>query len=296
MKRHNHLIAQCMAGIVLLTAASCQSDDNASVPSVGKPIDIEATIGNPTRIAYDGNTARFTQGDCITLIGVATGTDPLTAPGNKIQTSTYKLGTEKWSSPLPLLWYDTTEAQDFYAIYPALDGSAVISNMQLAEGDANANDVMLACKKVHSAKDGAVSLAFAHAMSKLVVNLTKLTNEITNPSNITVKVCGVTESYAIDLVEQKITPVSGSNKKDYALTKQGESNTFVFFLPGQEGVNKITITDGIKSFTWTNNGISLIAGKITTVSLQVGENLALIGSVNVTDWDDATIEGGEIEK
>ena len=291
-----------MSALMLLTVSSCQSDDKAEGNAIGQPVDIEASIGTATRVTYNGNAAEFANGDAITLLRLTKDGTPDLSNNTSIEKTTFTLANGKWSASPLLLWYEQylNTAYDFYAIYPALTSSSDISSMTLT-GNVSYDDVMLANKKNHTYSDGKVSLAFSHAMAKLVVNLSKLANEVTNKDNLTVEVKAL-KQYSVSFSDMKVSAIGTST--DLQLAKQANSSaeqqtaslTYSLLLPPQDGVTSITVNDGTKTYTWTNSSaISLLTGKVTTVTLNVGENYILIGSVAVSDWASASISGGEVE-
>lgn len=282
-----------MAALVLLTAYSCQSDD-ASGGSNAKPVDIVATIGQSTRVAYNGNAAQFTDGDRITLFRLAEG-DTLDLDLNSdIEQTTFSLANGKWSASPQMLWYDEEAKYDFYAIYPSLSAGDNLRRMSL-KSDIDSNDVMFAMYKGKSFADGAVPLAFSHGMAKLVVNLSKLGTEVTNTDNLVVSVKNALSHFWTNL--SQLTIIAYGTASDIQLSKQTGSQIYNLLLPPQDGVTTITISDGTRLYTWTNSTpISLIGGKVTTVTLNVGEDYMLIGSVAVTDWTSDTLEGSEVEE
>ena len=92
------------------------------------------------------------------------------------------------------------------------------------------------------------------------------------------------------------TDLQLAKQTNSSTSQQTASLTYSLLLPPQDGVTSITVNDGTKTYTWTNSSaISLLAGKVTTVTLNVGENYILIGSVEVSDWASASITGGEAE-
>ena len=293
-----------MSALMLLTASSCQSDDKADGNAIGQPVDIEASIGTATRVTYNGNAAEFANGDAITLIRVPKDVTPdLVGNNTSTEKTTYTLANGKWSSSPLMLWYEQylETPYDFYAIYPALTSSSDISAMALT-GNVSSDDVMLAKKGNHTYSDGKVSLAFSHAMAKLVVNLSKLANEVTNTDNLTVEVKAL-KQYSVSFSDMKVSAIGTST--DLQLAKQANSSaaqqtaslTYSLLLPPQNEVTTIVVNDGTRTFTWTNtSALSLVAGKMTTVTLNVGENYVLFGSVSVENWTPSTISGGEIEE
>lgn len=293
-----------MSALMLLTASSCQSDDKADGNAIAKMVDIEASVGTATRVTYNGNEAEFANGDAITLIRVPKDVTPdLVGNNTSTEKTTYTLASGKWSSSPLMLWYEQYlgTPYDFYAIYPALTSSSDISAMALT-GNVSSDDVMLAKKGNHTYSNGKVSLAFSHAMAKLVVNLSKLANEVTNTDNLTVEVKAL-KQYSVSVSDMKVS--AQGTPTDLQLAKQTNSSAaqpstsiiYSLLLPPQDGVTSITVNDGTKTYTWTNSSaISLLAGKVTTVTLNVGENYVLIGSVAVEDWTPSSIAGGEVEQ
>lgn len=294
-----------MSALMLLTASSCQSDDKADGNAIAKMVDIEASVGTATRVTYNGNEAEFANGDAITLIRVPKDVTPdLVGNNTSTEKTTYTLAKGKWSSYPLMLWYEQylEPPYDFYAIYPALTSSSDISNMSIT-GNISSDDVMLAKKGNHTYSDGKVSLAFSHAMAKLVVNLSKLANEVTNTDKLNVTVKNAKKQYSVSFSDMKV--IAQDTYSDLQLAKQTNSSAsqpstsiiYSLLLPPQDGVTSITVNDGTKTYTWTNSSaISLLAGKVTTVTLNVGEDYVLIGSVAVKDWTPSSIAGGEVEQ
>ena len=283
-----------MSALMLLTVSSCQSDDKATGDAKGHLVDIEASIGTATRVTYNGNAAEFADGDCLTLLRLPKDGTPDLGSNSTNEQALFTLANGKWSSSPLLYWYDEQTEYDFYAIYPALTPSDDINDMSL-KGNVVSDDIMFANKKNHSYSDGKVSLAFSHAMAKLVVNLKNIANEVNNPDNLTVTVKNAQTHYSMSISDMTIS--AKGTTSDLQLTKQQDGSlTYSLLLPPQDGVTSITVNDGTKTYTWTNSSaISLLAGKVTTVTLNVGENYILIGSVAVSDWASASISGGEVE-
>ena len=283
-----------MSALMLLTVSSCQSDDKATGDANGHLVDIEASIGTATRVTYNGNAAEFADGDCLTLLRLPKDGTPDLGSNSTNEQALFTLANGKWSSSPLLYWYDEQTEYDFYAIYPALTPSDDINDMSL-KGNVVSDDIMFANKKNHSYSDGKVSLAFSHAMAKLVVNLNNIANEVNNPDNLTVTVKNAQTHYSMSISDMTIS--AKGTTSDLQLTKQQDGSlTYSLLLPPQDGVTSITVNDGTKTYTWTNSSaISLLAGKVTTVTLNVGENYILIGSVEVSDWASASITGGEVE-
>ena len=199
-----------MSALMLLTVSSCQSDDKADGNAIGQPVDIEASIGTATRVTYNGNAAEFANGDAITLLRLTKDGTPDLSNNTSIEKTTFTLANGKWSASPLLLWYEQylNTAYDFYAIYPALTSSSDISSMTLT-GNISYDDVMLANKKNHTYSDGKVSLAFSHAMAKLVVNLSKLANEVQNTDNLTVEVKAL-KQYSVSFSDMKVSAIGTS--------------------------------------------------------------------------------------
>ena len=284
-----------MSALMLLTVSSCQSDDKATGDAKGHLVDIEASIGTATRVTYNGKAAEFADGDRITLLRLPKDVTPDLSSSAAIEQTIFTLANGKWSSSPLLYWYDEQTEYDFYAIYPAITSSDDINDMSL-KGNVVSDDIMFANKKNHSYSDGKVSLAFSHAMAKLVVNLKNIANEVNNTGNLTVTVKNAQTHYSMSISDMTIS--AKGTTSDLQLTKQQDGSlTYSLLLPPQNEVTTIVVNDGTRTFTWTNtSAISLVAGKMTTVTLNVGENYVLFGSVSVENWTPSTISGGEIEE
>lgn len=284
-----------MSALMLLTVSSCQSDDKATGDANGHLVDIEASIGTATRVTYNGNAAEFADGDCLTLLRLPKDGTPDLGSNSTNEQALFTLANGKWSSSPLLYWYDEQTEYDFYAIYPAITSSDDINDMSL-KGNVVSDDIMFANKKNHTYSDGKVSLAFSHAMAKLVVNLKNIANEVNNTGNLTVTVKNAQTHYSMSISDMTIS--AKGTTSDLQLTKQQDGSlTYSLLLPPQNEVTTIVVNDGTRTFTWTNtSALSLVAGKMTTVTLNVGENYVLFGSVSVENWTPSTISGGEIEE
>lgn len=295
MNRPAHIISLCIAALPLLLAQSCQSDDH-TVTTGSRTVEIEAAIsGNATRIAYNGKTSQFAQGDKIRVTAVPAGTN---IDENSLS-STYEYTnlhqptpTYTWQSQAPILWPLEETAYDFYGIYPAIDNNY---DYQI-EGDAAHDDVMLAKTASKSYKDGKISLAFSHKMAKLAVSL-RLRDEIPADAGIKVSVEAIA-SFTIDLTSQKVT-TAGEDKKEITFIEQTPKSEYYALLPGQDGIKTITIKvtpaapgQPSRQYTWTipQGSLPLKAGEITTVNLNVGNDGITIGSVTVTPWTEKEID------
>lgn len=286
MNRPAHIISLCIAALPLLLAQSCQSDDH-TVTTGSRTVEIEAAIsGNATRIAYNGKTSQFDEGDKIRVTAVPAGTN---IDENSLS-STYEYTPYTWQSPAPILWPLEETAYDFYGIYPAIDNNY---DYQI-EGDAAHDDVMLAKTASKSYKDGKISLAFSHKMAKLAVNL-RLRDEIPADADIEVSVEAIAR-FTIDLASQKVT-TAGEDKKEITFIEQTPKSEYYALLPGQEGTTTIKITPTYPNlqnlqYTWTipQGSLPLKAGEITTVNLNVGNDGITIGSVTVTPWTEEEID------
>lgn len=286
MNRPAHIISLCIAALPLLLAQSCQSDDH-TVTTGSRTVEIEAAIsGNATRIAYNGKTSQFAQGDKIRVTAVPAGTN---IDENSLS-STYEYTPYTWQSPAPILWPLEETAYDFYGIYPAIDNNY---DYQI-KGDAAHDDVMLAKTASKSYKDGKISLAFSHKMAKLAVSL-RLRDEIPADADIEVSVEAIAR-FTIDLASQKVT-TAGEDKKEITFIEQTPKSEYYALLPEQEGTTTIKITPTYPNlqnlqYTWTipQGSLPLKAGEITTVNLNVGNDGITIGSVTVTPWTEEEID------
>lgn len=301
MNRPAHIISLCIAALPLLLAQSCQSDDH-TVSTGSRTVEIEAAIsGNATRIAYNGKTSQFDEGDKIRVTAVPAGTNidenSLSStyeytPYTNLHQPTPPTQTYTWQSPAPILWPLEETAYDFYGIYPAIDNNY---DYQI-KGDAAHDDVMLAKTASKSYKDGKISLAFSHKMAKLAVSL-RLRDEIPADAGIKVSVEAIA-SFTIDLASQKVT-TAGEDKKEITFIEQTPKSEYYALLPGQDGIKTITIKvtpaapgQPSRQYTWTipQGSLPLKAGEITTVNLNVGNDGITIGSVTVTPWTEKEID------
>lgn len=277
---------------MLLTVSSCQSEGNVAEPL--RPVEITTEISSTvTRVAYNGNKAEFAANDRIDVIGVPAGTTTLSPLPEGAIKSAYVFDGKSWAAESTMLWATDDITYDFYGIYPCMASGYVYS----IQGNAAHDDVLLAKTPDISFKEsgGKVNLAFSHAMAKLVVNISRLRDEIAADANISVSIDAV-KGYSVDIQSQKVSPTAESPSA-LSLSELTARTTYETLLPEQTGISLISISDGTKTYTWQYSaGLPLTAGKVTTVTLSVGNDAAIIGSVNVTDWTSDTLEGSEVEE
>ena len=279
MKRKVYFLSQCLAAMSLLMTTSCQSDENVTAQE--HRVEITTVIAsNATRVAYDGKKAEFEANDKLEVIGVPTGTTDLTTLPSGSMKSDFQFNGTTWTSDSRMVWDTDDTLYDFYGVYPCQ------TNYVAAIQGNNAHDDVMFAKTTglsYNNSGGKVMLAFSHAMAKLVVNISKLRDEIASNASLTVNV-KAKSLFDIDIYNQKV--MANGNTSSIRLRELTPRESYATLLPSQDGVTTITINDGTKDYTWlSSTAIPLSPNKITTVTLSVGNDHILIATVNVLPWN-----------
>ena len=286
-----------LAGALLLTGAllaSCAKETGSDVPEGrDKVLTMEAAIGAPSKVAYNGDQASFVAGDRVTLYAwMGTATE---IPLKRIVDGVLNTfdGTV-WTPETQMLWSYVKENHYFLGIYPArIPQSFIADPYTLGE------DLMIATElNGIPFKENAepVKLTFTHAMAKLNVNL-RFRNqweEIPEVSRVSAK---ARREYTVNYLTKKVTATGGS--VDVSIPEvtavTGHDRSFISLMVPQDGVTKVSVLIGGNEFVFTAaQPISLESSKVTTLNLYVGLDKIELGSVTVNPWvDNNPIKDGE---
>nr|MCR5351988.1 fimbrillin family protein [Bacteroidales bacterium] len=188
---HKHFLLYMTAAATLLATVGC---DKQAAPDTADAITIEASVGPMTKVAYEGNEARFTTGDQIALYGWL-GT-PSEIPAERVANGiVYAFDGKQWTAATLIRWKNRTDAHYFLGVSPALaagtDPTAVPYTLDPA--DQAAGDLLVATNLGGvKATDGPVALTFDHTMAKLNVNLKFRSQWTTTPTVSSVKLVAKT--------------------------------------------------------------------------------------------------------
>ena len=282
--------ALLLAGVLL---ASCSKEKGGTEPAARSAITIEAAIGTPTKVTYNGDAASFAAGDQVSLYAWMGSAEAV--PEKKIVDGVLNTfdGTV-WTPETQMLWSYVKENHYFLGIYPArIPQSFIADPYTLGE------DLMIATELDGIPfKENAepVKLTFTHAMAKLNVNL-RFRNqweEIPEVSRVSAK---ASREYTVNYLTKKVTATGGS--VDVSIPEvtavTGHDRSFSSLMVPQDGVTKVSVLIGGNEFVFTAaQPISLESGKVTTLNLYVGRDKIELDSVTVNPWvDHNPIQGGE---
>ena len=280
-------ILAAAAGMMALVGCNNEAviDNDADAGS----ITIQATIGQMTKVAYNGNGSSFTAGDTILLYGW-TGSNTAVPEKRVVDGVINSFDGRSWIPSNPMFWKNSTEAHYFIGIYPVPDSvtSFTEAAYTLDADDYESSDLLIATNLVGvKATDGPVNLNFDHVMARLDVNL-KLRSEFEGtPAATGVKITAKSTA-KVNYLTKKVTATGSASA--IAIPKAGvpaAGYDITYSCPQvpQSGVRKITVTVGDKEYVYTSaTDIPLESGKRTTFNLAIGRDKVEFDNVTVTDW------------
>ena len=285
-KKHIFLLA-----VVLLTG--CLKDLD---PADDGGITVEASIGAPTKVSYEGDASAFASGDRIAVYAW-TG-DASAVPAFRVVDGVVNtFDGSAWTPASLMRWKSGTDAHHFLGISPVHDITSFTSDaLTLNTSDYAASDLLVARKSDVVPSETPVALGFSHVMARLSVNIilrdqysaadvTGVTVQAKNGSSVnyltgTVSATGTAANQPI--------PAANNVPAGFNLGYSGIQ------VP-QEGVHKITVTVGGQEYIyWSETDIPLVGGKHTTLNFTIGKDKIHIDGVSVSEWSDGgTLPGGE---
>ena len=279
------------AGVLL---AGCAKEKGGTEPAARSAITIEASIGTPTKVTYNGDAAAFEDGDQISLYAWMGSAEAV--PEKKIVNGVVNTfnGTA-WTPATQMLWSPVKENHYFLGVYPARS----ITNFT-ADAYTLGADLMIATELngIPFQENAApVALTFTHAMARLDVNL-KFRNQWAELPTVTSVAATAKNQFAVNYLTKAVT-ASGTAAQvpvqALATAASGHDKSFSGMQVPQDGVTIVTVVIGGQSFIFTAaEPIALESGKITTLNLFVGKDKIELGSVSVAPWiENAPIAGGE---
>ena len=290
MKKYKILLSAAISALML---ASCAKEQGGTEPAAHSAITIEAAIGTPTKVAYNGDAASFAAGDQISLYAWMGSAEAV--PEKKIVDGVVNTfdGT-LWKPETQMLWSHVKENHYFLGVYP----KKYITNFTADDYTLGA-DLMIATEFTGIPfKENAepVKLSFTHALARMDVNL-RFRNQWEETPEVTRVSAYAKREYTVNYLGKEVT-ATGDNfhvsiPEVSAVT--GYDRSFSGLQVPQEGVTKVSVLIGGNEFVFTAAlPISLESGKVTTLNLYVGRDKIELGSVTVNPWVDNTpIEGGE---
>lgn len=284
----------------LLVLAACTNDhEPGNAPA--KEIRVDASIGQMTRVATDGNESAFETGDRISVyawLGTADDAKQI-AVNNSVNTLG---GDGTWTASQQMMWANNSSAHYFLGIYPVQEVNDLQAmNFVLTPEDQEASDLLCALNTGSENKgitptNTPVTLTFNHLMSKLIVNLNFRSQWAETPVVESVTAVAKTEA-SVNFLSGEVT-VQGDNKAiDIPALATPATNYACSFagimLPQQSGFYEIQIKvkDIDEPYVYdTGVPIRMETGKYTTVNLTLGrDGITLDNDITITDW--APLEG-----
>lgn len=277
-------------------AVSCNKGPAA--PEVPGEIRVKASIGELTKVSYDGEKSAFAAKDTISVYAWMDSATEV--PAKKVVDGVVNtFDGQVWNPRAQMLWKTVVDPHYFLGIAPARYVNDFKADpFEQDPLDYAASDLLIATNlKGVKASDGVVSLAFDHAMAKIQVNLNFRSqwNEQWGalPAQKDVKVLVKAKTVGtVDYLAKEITASAQAQAGDLpmaalATPAKGYTYSYSNLIIPQGGVVEITVMVGETAFVYNHadeKGISLESGKLTTVNLIVGREQLDLGSISINDW------------
>lgn len=283
-----------------MTLGSCSDSDNTIGTEAPKSITVSTSIGKMTRITTDEKGAQaFSEGDEISVYAWTGSADKVPAAAERVVNNAINKLTDKvWVATPQMLWKNNLDQHYFIGIYPTknVDNLTADTYTFNAENQA-ASDLLVAvnAKGLSYTKDAkdAVKLDFTHVMAKMVVNLTYKNQWGGIPTVKNVVVSDAVKEATINYLTKAVTPTATA-QADFEVPATVANTQYVSVLIPQNGIQKLAITIGDKTFIYDNGTpFNFESGKITTINLEVGRDQVILDEVKISDWEDGTTFSGE---
>ena len=284
MRIYKHIPLIAVAALLLL---GCVKEPDAG------SITVEASIGAPTKVAYDGAKSSFAAGDKIAVyawLGSASEVPATRVVDGVVNT----FDGSAWTPASLMRWRNGSDAHYFLGVSPVhaiSDFTADEYALNLA--DYAASDLLFAANLggVKSG-DGAVKLGFRHAMAKLAVNLSFRDQFGGTPEVSAVTLSAKTKA-SVNYLTQAVSATGDA--ASVSLPAATANSCYSAILVPQDGIRKITVTIGGKDYVYSaGEDIPLASGQVTTLNLTVGRDRIELGNVSIADWVNDTLADQEI--
>ena len=297
MKTKYYMIALAAMTMML---GSCSDSENTTGTEAPKSITVSTSIGKMTRITTDEKGAQaFSEGDEISVYAWTGSADKVPAAAERVVNNAINKLTDKvWVATPQMLWKNNVDQHYFIGIYPTknVDNLTADTYTFNAENQA-ASDLLVAvnAKGLSYTKDAKdpVQLDFTHVMAKMVVNLSYKNQWGGTPTVKNVVVSDAMNEATINYLTKAVTPTTTA-KADFEVPATTANTQYVSVLIPQNGIQKIAITIGDKTFIYDNGTpFNFESGKITTINLEVGRDQVILDEVKISDWADGNTFHGE---
>ena len=273
MKLTKYLSFAVLAGAMLLT--NCNKDDESTSPiRPSDAVNINFSVGGKqlTRSNPLGDAeaqAKFNANDEIAVSVIAP---------NEQAAVTFKLGSNgNWTETGADFLRWKASAQTFKAVYPesAKDGFTLPTDQSDADKIIAADYMLVETECTRPTNGTDITLTLKRQTARIIVNIASYGDQYaTDKQNVS------------DGKINGITPYNPDNSDQY----------IALVLPSSIGDAFITLKDGEDhdlSVLRSDINTTFEAGNSYTFNLKVGKDGIKIGNVVVTEWADATIEGGK---
>lgn len=283
-----------------MTLGSCSDSENTTGTEAPKSITVSTSIGKMTRITTDEKGAQaFSEGDEISVYAWTGSADKVPAAAERVVNNAINKLTDKvWVATPQMLWKNNLDQHYFIGIYPTKNVDNLTADTYTFNAENQlASDLLVAVnvKGLSYTKDAkdAVKLDFTHVMAKMVVNLTYKNQWGGTPTVKNVVVADAANEATINYLTKAVTPTTTA-KADFEVPATVANTQYVSVLIPQNGIQKLAITIGDKTFTYDNGTpFNFESGKITTINLEVGRDQVILDEVKISDWENGSTFKGE---
>ena len=275
MKRYYILI---LAIAILLPGCQKEAPD-------GGLITVEASVGPATKVTCDGDKSSFAAGDKIAVYAW-TGSASEVPAKRVVDGVVNTYDGSAWTPASLMRWRNGSDAHYFLGVSPVHAISDFMADPYSVDpADYTASDLLIA-RNLDGVKsvDGAVKLAFRHAMAKLKVNLSFRDQFGGTPVVSAVSLSAKTKA-SINYLTQAVSATGDA--ASVSLPAVTANSSYSAIMVPQEGVKKITVTIDGKDYVYeAGESVPLASGQITTLNLTVGRDRIDLGSATIADWVD----------
>lgn len=283
-----------------MTLGSCSDSENTTGTEAPKSITVSTSIGKMTRITTDEKGAQaFSEGDEISVYAWTGSADKVPAAAERVVNNAINKLTDKvWVATPQMLWKNNLDQHYFIGIYPTKNVDNLTADTYTFNAENQlASDLLVAVnvKGLSYTKDAkdAVKLDFTHVMAKMVVNLTYKNQWGGTPTVKNVVVSDAVKEATINYLTKAVTPTATA-QADFEVPATVANTQYVSVLIPQNGIQKLAITIGDKTFTYDNGTpFNFESGKITTINLEVGRDQVILDEVKISDWENGSTFKGE---
>ncbi len=286
MRKYKHIPLLSAAALLLL--AGCAKDP--ALLDAGS-ITVEASIGAMTKVSA---ASGFEAGDQIAVYAW-TGSAADVPATRVVDGVVNTFDGSAWTPASQMRWKNATDAHYFLGVSPVHAISDFTADTYLvAPADYTASDLLFAANLggVKSG-DGAVKLAFRHAMAKLVVNLT-FRDQFGGTPEVSAVTLSAKQTASVNYLTQTVS--AAGDAASVSLPAAISNSSYSAILVPQDGIRKVTVTIAGKDYVYTaGEDIPLVSGQLTTLNLTVGKDRIDLGNISIDDWETVTFADAETE-